>query len=425
MKNERQKILDNLWVRVMLVGISIIIFLALCYFLRGTFISLLLAFIIAYIFDPAVDFFERRYWPFTHKHIHRGFGIVFIIIAVLLATAGFLTYAIPKTTSGIYQVGSTIKKQYPKYEPIVEAWIEKYGSIELAKSIELLLKERIEPVFKHNRGETKPSDSSSEKEIGTNEHDEQGLSSLQESGTEKEARLQKKRLAEMVLGFKKYIPQAVGFLLNIIKNIFYSTFGFLGIIVNFIIFSVVSVYLLKDFNTIAQNIKTLFPLSKRDQAMRVLSKVNDNLRYFLRGQLIVCLILSLIYSIGLTIAGIPLSFLIGFIGGFGNLIPYVGTGTGIVLASILALFQFHDLKHLLYVIVVFGIGQLLEGTVITPRIMGKGLGLSPVMVILSILICSQLFGFLGLLLAVPIASTVKVFIDEFISKYKSSQYYKD
>ena len=409
----------------MLVGISIIIFLALCYFLRGTIISLLLAFIIAYIFDPAVDFFERRYWPFTHKHIHRGFGIVFIIIAVLLATAGFLTYAIPKTTSGIYQVGSTIKKQYPKYEPIVEAWIEKYGSIELAKSIELLLKERIEPVFKPNREQTKPADSSLEKEIGANEHDKQGLSSLQESGTEKEARLQKKRLAEMVLGFKKYIPQAVGFLLNIIKNIFYSTFGFLGIIVNFIIFSVVSVYLLKDFNTIAQNIKTLFPLSKRDQAMRVLSRVNDNLRYFLRGQLIVCLILSLIYSIGLTIAGIPLSFLIGFIGGFGNLIPYVGTGTGIVLASILALFQFHDLKHLLYVIVVFGIGQLLEGTVITPRIMGKGLGLSPVMVILSILICSQLFGFLGLLLAVPIASTVKVFVDEFISKYKSSQYYKD
>src|SRR5574337_1097978 len=120
MKNERQKILDNLWIRVMLVGISIIIILALCYFLRGTFISLLLAFIIAYIFDPAVDFFERRYWPFTHKHIHRGFGIVFIIIAVLLATAGFLTYAIPKTTSGIYQVGSTIKKQYPKYETTIE-----------------------------------------------------------------------------------------------------------------------------------------------------------------------------------------------------------------------------------------------------------------------------------------------------------------
>jgi len=412
-----------LWVRVLLIGFSIIIFIVLCYFLRGTIISLLLAFIVAYIFDPVVDFFERRCWPFTRKHIHRGFGIVFIIIAVLITTAGFLTYAIPKTTKGIYQVGSTIKKQYPKYETTIEAWVEKYGHIELAKSVESLMKERMEPIFKQDREKIKPTDS--EKEAGIKEHNKQELSSVQGSDAEKETRLQKIRLAEILGGFKKYIPQVISFFMNIIKNIFYSTFGFLGILVNFIIFGVVSVYLLMDFNIIAQHIKTIFPLSKRDQATGLLSKVNNNLRYFLRGQLVICLILSLIYSIGLTIAGVPLSFLIGFIGGFGNLIPYVGTGTGIVLASALALFQFHDFKHIIYILITFGVGQILEGTVITPRIMGKGLGLSPVMVILSILICSQLLGFLGLLLAVPIASTVKVFIDEFFLKYKSSQYYKE
>ena len=423
MEKERQKILENLWVRVMLIGLSIIVFLVLCYFLRGTLISLLLAFIVAYIFDPVVDFFERRCWPFTRKHIHRGFGIVFIIIAVLLTTAGFLTYAIPKTTKGIYQVGSTIKKQYPKYEATIEAWIEKYGNIELAKSVESLLKGRIEPIFKHDREKITPANP--EKDTGIKEYDKQEPASVRESDAGKEARLQKIRLTEMLGGFKKYIPQVISFFLNIIKNIFYSTFGFVGILVNFIIFGVVSVYLLVDFNIIAQNIKNIFPLSKRDRAISLLSRVNNNLRSFLRGQLIICLILSLIYSIGLTIAGVPLSFLIGFIGGFGNLIPYVGTGTGIVLASALALFQFHDFKHIIYILITFGVGQILEGTVITPRIMGKGLGLSPVMVILSILICSQLLGFLGLLLAVPIAATVKGFIDEFLLKYKSSQYYKE
>ena len=423
MEKERQKILENLWVRVLLIGLSIIIFLVLCYFLRGTLISLLLAFIVAYIFDPVVDFFERRCWPFTRKHIHRGFGIVFIIIAVLLTTAGFLTYAIPKTTKGIYQVGGTIKKQYPKYETTIEVWIEKYGNIELAKSVESLMKGRIEPIFKHDYEKITPANP--EKKADIKYHDKQEPASVRESDTEKEARLQKIRLAEILGGFKKYIPQVISFFMNIIKNIFYSTFGFLGILVNFIIFGVVSVYLLMDFNIIAQHIKTIFPLSKRDQATGLLSKVNNNLRYFLRGQLVICLILSLIYSIGLTIAGVPLSFLIGFIGGFGNLIPYVGTGTGIVLASALALFQFHDFKHIIYILITFGVGQILEGTVITPRIMGKGLGLSPVMVILSILICSQLLGFLGLLLAVPIAATVKVFIDEFLLKYKSSQYYKE
>ena len=407
----------------MLIGLSIIVFLVLCYFLRGTLISLLLAFIVAYIFDPVVDFFERRCWPFTRKHIHRGIGIVFIIIAVLLTTAGFLTYAIPKTTKGIYQVGSTIKKQYPKYEATIEAWIEKYGNIELAKSVESLLKGRIEPIFKHDREKITPANP--EKDTGIKEYDKQEPASVRESDAGKEARLQKIRLTEMLGGFKKYIPQVISFFLNIIKNIFYSTFGFVGILVNFIIFGVVSVYLLVDFNIIAQNIKNIFPLSKRDRAISLLSRVNNNLRSFLRGQLIICLILSLIYSIGLTIAGVPLSFLIGFIGGFGNLIPYVGTGTGIVLASALALFQFHDFKHIIYILITFGVGQILEGTVITPRIMGKGLGLSPVMVILSILICSQLLGFLGLLLAVPIAATVKVFIDEFLLKYKSSQYYKE
>ncbi|HHT9158930.1 MAG TPA: AI-2E family transporter [Candidatus Brocadiaceae bacterium] len=424
MEKERQKILENLWVRVILIGGSIIVFFALCYFLRGTFISLLLAFIIAYIFDPVVDFFERRCWPFTRKHIHRGFGIVFIIIAVLLTTAGFLTYAIPKTTKGIYQVGSMIREQYPKYETVVETWIGKYGQIDLAKSVELLIIENIEPAIKSDQGKTKLSDTILENGANVKEQSKQEVSS-KKTDAEKKSRLQKKRLVEITGGFKKYMPQVIGFFLNIIKNIFYSTFGFVGIIVNFIIFSVVSVYLLLGFNIIAQNIKNIFPLSKREQAISLLSKVNNNLRYFLRGQLIICLILSLIYSIGLTIAGIPLAFLIGFIGGFGNLIPYVGTGTGIVLASALSLFQFHDLRHIVYILITFGIGQILEGTVITPRIMGKGLGLSPAMVILSILICSQLLGFLGLLLAVPIASTVKVFIDEFLSRYKSSRYYKE
>ncbi|MCF6153839.1 MAG: AI-2E family transporter [Candidatus Brocadia sp.] len=409
MGNERQKILDNPCARVILIGFSIIVFFAFCYFLRGTLISLLLAFIIAYIFNPVVSFLEQ-------KHIHRVFGIVILVSAVLLSTAGFLAYAIPKTAHGIYQVGSIVKDRYPKYQATIEAWIKKYEDTEFVQSIKSLLKERMEPVLDHDRGKIEPTD---RKESGRKESP-----IVLEKDADEESRLKKARLIEAVWGLKKYLPQAIGFFLNIGKNIFYSTFGFLGIIVNFIIFSVVSVYLLKDFNLIAQKIKTLFPLSKRDQAMSLLSRVNDNLRYFLRGQLIVCLLLSLIYSIGLTIIGIPLSFLIGFIGGFGNLIPYVGTGTGIVLASTLALFQFHDLKHMLYVLFTFGIAQLLEATVITPKIMGKGLGLSPVMVILSILICSQLFGLLGLLLAVPIASTVKVFVDEFMAKYKSSQYYK-
>ncbi len=416
MEKEQQKALENVWVRVILVGFLITILFVLCYFLRGTLISFFLAFTVAYILNPVVSFIEHMRWPFSRRHIQRGIGMVLLFIVVILSMAGFLTYAVPKTVSGIYQVGGIIQGRFPKYKVVIETWIEKYGNTEFVGFIKTMIRDNTEPILDQKEEMTESAD--------TKEYFEQKPVSPPETKADKESRLKKEQLMAAAIRFKKYIPQAISILLNVSKNIFYSTFGFFGIIVNFIIFSVVSVYLLKDFNSIVQNIKALFPLSKREQAISLLSKINNNLHLFLRGQLIICLILSLIYSIGLTIAGIPLSFLIGFIAGFGNLIPYVGTGTGIILASVLALFEFHDLKHLLSVFIVFGVGQMLEGTVITPRIMGKGLGLSPVMVILSILICSQLLGFLGLLLAVPIASIVKVFMDEVISKYKSSEYYK-
>lgn len=417
MEKERQKMLDNLWVRVILLGLSVLFFLTLCYFLWGTLISLFLAFTVAYIFHPAVRFLERRRWPFPRRQIPRGVGIAVLISTVFLVTAGFFAYSIPKTSRGIYQLGSSIKEQYPKYQTTVETLIKKYGNVEFVQSVEALIEERIGNAVNPDGKDGKPS--------GGEDAGKRATPLPRQIEKENTPRPHKIRFVDAAGGVKKYIPQVIGFFLHIIKNVFYSTVGFLGIVMNFVIFSVVSVYLLKDFDIIVEKAKTLFPVSKQERAMRFLLKINDNLRYFLRGQLIICLILSLIYSIGLTLAGIPLSFLIGFIGGFGNLIPYVGTGTGIILASALAFFQFHDFSHIFYVLITFGVGQMLEGIVITPRIMGKGLGLSPVMVILSILICSQLLGFLGLLLAVPIASTVKVFIDEFLLKYKSSQYYKE
>ena len=106
------------------------------------------------------------------------------------------------------------------------------------------------------------------------------------------------------------------------------------------------------------------------------------------------------------------------------MIPYVGIGLGLIPAIILAFIQFQDVTHILLVGLVFGIGQFLEGTVITPKIVGDKLGLHPVAIILSILICGQLLGFLGLLLAVPIASIVKVLIDEAIVKYKDTKLFK-
>lgn len=423
MNKEQQRILDNVWVRIILIGISCIIFLFLCYVLRGPLVSLLLAFIVAYIFDPIVDFLEHKTCRFLHKSIRRILIIFVLIVAILMSAGGFFVFAVPKTVDGIYRVGSIIKEQYPEYLSAIEIWVEKYGNRDIARLVKPVLEDQIEKTEQtdiEKLSKQELFEKAEPKDI--KQRKEKEPSPAQKEKPKVEVQLQE-RISGAIWNLKKYLPQVMDFFARAIKSIFYGTFGFFSMAVNFIIFSVVSIYLLKDFDVIIRKVKNLIPLPKKEYITNLVLKVNHNLRYYLRGQLIVCFALSIIYSIGLSIVGIDLSILIGFIGGFGNLIPYVGTSIGIILASLLALFEFRDFQHIFYVIITFVIGQSLEATVITPRVVGKELSIHPAIVILSILIFGQLWGFLGLLLAVPIAATLKVFFDEFVSWYKSSKYY--
>ncbi len=129
---------------------------------------------------------------------------------------------------------------------------------------------------------------------------------------------------------------------------------------------------------------------------------------FIRGQLLVMLALGAIYAVGLSLVGLRLGLLIGLIAGLISFIPYLGAITGVVLALIAVIVQVHglDLQLLVLVGVVFGVGQLLESYVLTPRIVGDKIGLHPVAVIFSVMAGGQLFGFVGMLLALPVAAVV-------------------
>jgi predicted PurR-regulated permease PerM len=401
---EKQKLLENVWIRALSILCVLALFLTLCYFLKGILISLFLAFTVAYIFDPIVDFISKRKLIFLEKQVPRGLSVVVLLTLVFLIMGGLLIYTVPKTVSGIQRVGIALKEQYPKYQEKVGKVIEEYGDTEVG--IFLKSKLQIEATNEKEIKDGKPLEQEV-KEIATKE----------QVGT-------KYGIPEPVLKMKKYVPEALNFVLGIVKNVFFSTFGFFGIVMNVVVFGVVMVYLLKDFDLTMSKGKELLPVSKQEKISGIISKIDENLKAFLRGQMAVCAILSIIYGIGLTIIGIPMSFLLAFVGGFGNMIPYVGIGFGLIPAIILAFIQFHDITHILLVGLVFGIGQFLEGTVITPKIVGDKLGLHPVAIILAILICSEVLGFLGLLLAVPIASIVKVLIDEGIVKYKNSKLFK-
>jgi len=401
---EKQKIFENVWIRAFTIFCALALFFALCYFLKGILISLFLAFTVAYIFDPTVDFISRRKFVFSQKCVPRGLAVAILLTLVFLVMGGLLTYTIPKTVSGIQHVGTALNEQYPKYQEKVEKIIEEYGDTEIG--IFLKSKLQIETIEEEEIKDGKPQEQEV-KEVTTKESDDAKYS-----------------IPEPVLKMKKYVPEALNFVLGIVRSVFYSTFGFFGIIMNVVVFGVVMVYLLKDFDVAISKGKELLPVSGKEKISGIISKIDENLKAFFRGQMTVCAILSIIYGIGLTIIGIPMSFLLAFVGGFGNMIPYVGIGFGLIPAIILAFIQFQDITHILLVGLVFGIGQFLEGTVITPKIVGDKLGLHPVAIILAILICGQILGFLGLLLAVPIASIVKVLIDEGIVKYKDTKLFK-
>ncbi len=403
---EKQKILENVWIRTFIGLMALALFFTLCYYLKGILISLFLAFTIAYIFDPIVDFISRRRLLFSKKFIPRGLAIAILLIGIFLIIGGLLTYTIPKTVTGIQRVGVALKDQYPKYQKGVEKIIEGYGDTEVG----IFLKSQLgiqTTKEKDRKIENKQIKEKETKDIVT-----------------KETVAVKSPIPKPILQLKKYIPQALNFMLEVVKNVFFSTFGFFGIIMNIVIFTVVTVYLLKDFDAIVSKCRELLPVQKKDKISDIMIRIDENLKSFFRGQITVCIILSIIYGTGLSIIGVPMSYLLAVVGGFGNIIPYIGIALGLIPALILAFIQFQDITHLLLVGLVFSIGQFFEGTVITPKIVGTKLGLSPVAIIIAILICSQLLGFLGLLLAVPIASVVKVLIEEGVLKYKSTRFFK-
>ncbi len=400
----KQKIFENVWIRALSILCVLALFFTLCYLLKGILISLFLAFTVAYIFDPAVDFISERKVILAKTRVPRGLSVAILLTLVFLVVGGLLTYTVPKTVSGIQRVGVALKEQYPKYQEKVEKIIDEYGDTEVG-------------IFLKSKLQNQPTD---DKNIQDGKPQEQEVKEV----AAKKSVDTKYGIPDPVLKMKKYVPEAMNFVLGIVKNVFYSTFGFFGIVMNVVVFGVVMVYLLKDFDIAISKGEGLLPVSKKEKISGIISKIDENLKAFFRGQMAVCAILSIIYGIGLTVIGIPMSFLLALVGGFGNMIPYVGIGFGLIPAIILAFIQFQDITHILLVGLVFGIGQFLEGTVMTPKIVGDKLGLHPVAIILAILICGQMLGFLGLLLAVPIASIVKVLIDEGIDKYKDSKLYK-
>ncbi len=215
---------------------------------------------------------------------------------------------------------------------------------------------------------------------------------------------------------------------NIIKVIMLkvssSSMAFLGWFANLVLIPVVTFYLLRDWDILMAHIRELLPRRSEPVVVELAQECDSVLGAFLRGQLLIMFLLGVIYTIGLMIVGVDLALLVGMLAGLAAVVPYMGFIVGIVAASIAAFFQFHDWIHLLGVLIVFGVGQMLEGMILTPLLVGDRIGLHPVAVIFAILAGGQLAGFVGILIALPVAAIGAVLLRHVHRSYKVSALYE-
>lgn len=203
-----------------------------------------------------------------------------------------------------------------------------------------------------------------------------------------------------------------------------SGLALIGLLANLVLIPVVSFYLLRDWDLMMAKIRSLLPRDNEERIVSLAGECHEVLGAFVRGQLLVMLALGVIYAAGLMLVGLELGLLIGLIAGMAAIVPYMGFVIGIGAALIAGLFQFGgDLYPMVGIVAVFMVGQALEGMVLTPLLVGDRIGLHPVAVIFAILAGGELFGFTGVLLALPVAAVIMVLVRHLKDLYKDSQMY--
>lgn len=203
-----------------------------------------------------------------------------------------------------------------------------------------------------------------------------------------------------------------------------SGVALLTLLANLMLIPVVTFYLLRDWDVLVARLRDLLPRDWEPTVVSLAAECDEILGAFIRGQLLVMLALAVVYSFGLWVVGLELALLLGFIAGLASIVPYLGFIVGIVAATLAAYFQFHEWMPLVWVALVFGIGQLLESTLFTPLLVGDRIGLHPVAVIFAIMAGGQLAGFTGVLLALPVAAVVMVWLRHLHDRYKDSSLYR-
>jgi predicted PurR-regulated permease PerM len=220
------------------------------------------------------------------------------------------------------------------------------------------------------------------------------------------------------------VSQAATWLLNFAYSLWSGGKALVSLASLLIVMPVVTFYLICDWHPMLEIIDSWVPVCQRETARQLAREIDAAIGGFLRGQLGVCLILGCYYAIALTLAGLEFALLIAVIAGLITFVPYIGSMTGLMIATSVALAQFWpDWKRIAVVVAIFLVGQFVEGNIVSPKFVGQRVGLHPVWMIFAMFAFGYLFGFVGLLLAVPLAAAIAVLFRFGLRQYLASSLY--
>jgi len=331
----------------------------------GLLTVLLVAMICAYLLDPVIDRFEKRGWDRT-RAIGVSLGLFLLLDAVLLLL--LIPYVFNEVADLGGNVGTYLERTAEQADVLEAFVLDKTG-----REIDLGYAELVE------------------------------------------------RLPELSEKF----PELADPLKAVAGRVFGWFGGAFGFAFQWALFPLFVFFFLRDFDVIKRTLFDLTPMRWRRAVLDHYVEIDQKMAQFLRGQFMLCCTLAVLYSLGLGLfTDIDLAVLVGVTAGLLFIVPYFGTFIGILAGTILALLKFGVSFEVVKVWLVFGVVQGIEGALLTPKIVGDSVGLHPVVVMLSLVVGANLFGFLGILLAVPVAAALQVLLKTAVTRYRTTEWFE-
>lgn len=232
-----------------------------------------------------------------------------------------------------------------------------------------------------------------------------------------------------IVSLKSQLVSQLGIAQNIISQLFIqgsaSTGSLVSLLVNLALIPVVGFYLLRDWDILTSKMHNLIPVRYQQTTSKLAGECNEVVGAFFKGQLWVMAALAILYGLGLWLVGLKLALLVALVAGAASIVPYMGFAVGIAAAMVAGYVQFGFDIHLIFIVGVFLLGQVIESMFLTPILVGDKIGLHPVAVIFAIMAGGQLFGFIGVLLALPVAAIIVVLLRHAHEIYKDTEFYSE